>query len=196
MIKQSIEILIEQSNTMTSLKSAGRTSSTVLRNGHMKIGYHLWQKEEELIKNQYCLNPNSSNQFLSLLAIQGHSGERKCYLILRCKTMYCYRKDLPSTSSTSETRVKYIPAACIERAVCMKTTYELYQKVCLTPRVPRVVLKANLQCGQQDPQNQEARSSWEPSSDSKSYGETCCSIVDYRISGVFPFCSRAPGYNT
>ena len=66
-----------------------------------------------------------------------------------------------------------LPAACMEKAVCMKSTDELYQKVRLTPRVPRVVLKSNSQCCVQDPQNQDARSSREPSSDSKSYGETC-----------------------
>ena len=75
-------------------------------------------------------------------------------------------------------------AACIEKAVCVKTQDELYQKVPLTPRVPRVVLKSNSQYGQQDPQSHEARSSWDPSSDSKSYGETCSNILDYRISGV------------
>ena len=72
---------------------------------------------------------------------------------------------------------------CIEKAVCMKTQDELYQKVRLTPRVPRVVLKSNSQC-EQDSQSQDARSSWEPSSDRKSYGETCNSTVDHRISGV------------
>ena len=76
-----------------------------------------------------------------------------------------------------------LPAACFEKAVCMKTTDELYQKVRLTPRVQRVVLKSTSQCGVQDPQNQDARSSWEPSSDPKSYGETCSNIVDYRIAG-------------
>ena len=45
------------------------------------------------------------------------------------------------------------PAACIEKAVCMKTHDELYQKVRLTPRVPRAVLKANSQYSQQDPQS-------------------------------------------
>ena len=34
------------------------------------------------------------------------------------------------------------------------------------------------------PQNQDARSSWEPSSDSNSYGETCNRTVDHRIAGV------------
>ena len=66
----------------------------------------------------------------------------------------------------------------------MKSTDELYQKVRLTPRVPRIVLKSNSQCCVQDPQNQDARSSWEPSSDSKSYGETCDCTVDHRIAGV------------
>ena len=72
----------------------------------------------------------------------------------------------------------------LRKAVSMKTQDELYQKVRLTPRVPRVVLKWNSQYGQQDPRSQEARSSWDPSSDSKSNGETCSNIVDYRISGV------------
>ena len=66
----------------------------------------------------------------------------------------------------------------------METQEELYQKVRLTPRLPRVVVKSNSQYGPQDPQSQEARSSWEPSSDSKSYGETCNNTVDHRISGV------------
>ena len=48
MIKQSLEGLTEQSSTMTSSKSAGRRSSMVFRNGHLKIGYQFWQKEEEL----------------------------------------------------------------------------------------------------------------------------------------------------
>ena len=72
----------------------------------------------------------------------------------------------------------------LDKAVCMKTQDELYQKVRLTPRVPHVVLKPNSQYGQQDPQSQDATSSWEPSSDSKSYGETCNNTVDYRIPGV------------
>ena len=75
-------------------------------------------------------------------------------------------------------------AASVEKAVCVKTQDELYQKVRLTPRVTRVVLKSNSQYGPQDPQSQEARSFWEPSGDSKSYGEICSNTVDHRISGV------------
>ena len=65
-----------------------------------------------------------------------------------------------------------------------KTQGELCQMVRLTPKAPRVVLKSNSQCGQQDPQSLDARSSWEPSSDSKNYVEICNNTVDYRISGV------------
>ena len=75
-------------------------------------------------------------------------------------------------------------SACIEKAVCMKTQEELYTKVRSTPRLPRVVLRANSQRGQQDQREQDARPSWEPSSASKSYGETCNNTVDYRTSGV------------
>ena len=66
----------------------------------------------------------------------------------------------------------------------MKTMDELYLKVRSTPRLPRVVLKSNSQYGLQYPQNQDARSSWEPWSDSKCYGETCNSTDEHRISGV------------
>ena len=54
------------------------------------------------------------------------------------------------------------PAVRIERAVCMKTQEELYQKVRLIPRLPRVVLKPNSHSGQQDLRCQDARPSWDP----------------------------------
>ena len=50
MINQSLEEATEQSTTVTSSKSAGRRSSTMLRNGYLKIGYQLWQKEEEEVR--------------------------------------------------------------------------------------------------------------------------------------------------
>ena len=46
MIFHSLEEAMERSTTVTSLTSAGR-SSTMLRNGHLKIGYRPWHKEEE-----------------------------------------------------------------------------------------------------------------------------------------------------
>ena len=38
--------------------------------------------------------------------------------------------------------------------------------------------------GLQDPQNQDARSSWEPSSNSNKYGKTCNRTMDHRIAGA------------
>ena len=63
------------------------------------------------------------------------------------------------------------PAACIEKAV-----YENYGRT-----LPEGTLNSmsTTSCVKID-----ARSSWEPSSDSKSYGEICNNTVDYRISGV------------
>ena len=51
-----------------------------------------------------------------------------------------------------------LPAVCIEKVVCMKTKDELFQKVRLTPRVPRVV-KSNSQIGLQDHSEQDASTS-------------------------------------
>ena len=269
MINQFLEESTKRSTTMTLLKSAGGRSSTTLRN--------MWT----LVKGggakkrfQYCVNPNSHNQFLYLRAIQGHSGStinpalqdkksvtRSFYRVYSSRRKPLTRnlrtpadegnagdwseKDSDGTSSTDgeadtkrkqrrleqssqglaravptimpykntrkrfqntvlwyklelaqeralqfyQTRSHAVvlcntqPAACIENAVCMKTKDEPQQKIRLTPRVPRVLLKSNSQYGQQDLQSQDARSSWDPPSDVKSYGETWNNAVDYRIPG-------------
>ena len=77
-------------------------------------------------------------------------------------------------------------AHCLQCAlrVCMKTREELYQKVRLSQRLPRVVLKSNSQCGQEDLRSQDGWSSWDPPGDSESYGETWNNAVDYRIPGI------------
>ena len=54
----------------------------------------------------------------------------------------------------------------------------------VTSRLPRVALKANSHRGQQDQQDQDARSSWDPKSDSKGYVETWNNAVDCRIPGI------------
>ena len=46
-INQSLEEATERSTTGISSTSAGRRSSTMLRNGYLKIGYQLWQKGDE-----------------------------------------------------------------------------------------------------------------------------------------------------
>ena len=53
MINQSLEDATERSTTVTSSKSAGRRSSTMLRNGYLKIEYQPWEKGEERRK---CVN--------------------------------------------------------------------------------------------------------------------------------------------
>ena len=51
-------------------------------------------------------------------------------------------------------------AEFMEKAICLKTKDQLYQRESVIQR-PRVVLKANSQSGSQDLPVQEARSSWE-----------------------------------
>ena len=69
-------------------------------------------------------------------------------------------------------------AEFIEKAICMKTKEQLYQRESARPRV---VLRANSQCGLQDLPRQQARSSWETQNDAQSFLETGCNIVDYRV---------------
>ena len=115
-----------------------------------------------------------------------------------CNLKLAQERGLQFYQTRSHAIVLYntLPAVCIEKAVCMKTQEELYQKVRLSPRVPRVVLKANSHSGQQHQRDQDARSSWDPPSESKSYRETWNNAVDYRIPGITPFDSRAADYKT
>ena len=76
------------------------------------------------------------------------------------------------------------PAVCIEKVVCMETQDEQNQKVRLTPRVPRVVLKSNSQIGLQDQHEQNAITSCDQPSGSKIPWDTESNTVDYRILGV------------
>ena len=85
------------------------------------------------------------------------------------------------TRSPAVTLYDTLPAEFIEKAVCMKTEEQLYQRESARPRV---VLRANSQCGLQDLPRQEARSSWETQSDAQSFRETGCNIVDYRVPGI------------
>ena len=98
-----------------------------------------------------------------------------------CNLKLAHKRGLQCYQTRSHAIVLYsaLPAICIEKAVCMKTKEELYHKVYLSPGLPRVVLKANSQSGQQDQQEQDARTSW-----SKSSRETWRNNVDYRIPGI------------
>ena len=57
-------------------------------------------------------------------------------------------------------------AEFIEKATCMKTKDQLYQRESVILR-PRVVLRADSQSGSQDDLVQEARSSWESQQDAE-----------------------------
>ena len=74
-----------------------------------------------------------------------------------------------------------LPAEFIEKAICMKTQELPYQRESARPRV---VLRANSQCGLQDLPRQEARSSCETQSDAHSFRETGCNIVDCRVPSI------------
>ena len=74
-----------------------------------------------------------------------------------------------------------LPAECSEKAICMKTKDQLHQRESARPRV---VLRANWQCGLQDLPRQEARSSWETQSDAQSFWETGCNIADYKVPDI------------
>ena len=105
-IKRSIEKLTEQSITTTSSKSAGRRRSMVLLHGHLKNGNQLWQQEEELRKG-FNVARIQTVPINSCTFEHSKDFQETMLLILRCKTMYYYRKDSPSTTSTSGTRMNW-----------------------------------------------------------------------------------------
>ena len=93
----------------------------------------------------------------------------------------------------SNTVVLYdtMTAAFIEKAICMKTKEHLNN---MENARPRVVLRANSQCGLQDLPRQEVRSSRKTQSDVQSFRETGCNIVDYRVSRNIPLNSSTTGW--
>ena len=67
-------------------------------------GKKRWSEERNSIMRESKFSPINSCTFEQIKDIQ-----EKMLLILRCKTMSCYRKDLPKTSTTSGTGVKWNP---------------------------------------------------------------------------------------
>ena len=90
-----------------------------------------------------------------------------------------------------------LPAACIEKAVCMKTQDELHQKMRFTPRVPRVVLKSNSQhawsCKIHITKMQDHLGNHQVTRTVT--GKLVTRIVDHRISGV-PLSAAEPQKTT
>ena len=66
--------------------------------------------------------------------VLGNALKIQCFW---CNLKLAQERDLQFYRTRSNAVVLYdtLPAACIEKAVCMKTTDELYQKVRLTPKV-------------------------------------------------------------
>ena len=103
--------------------------------------------------------------------------------VYRCNLLLAQEGGLQFYQTRSNAVVLYdtLPAEFTEKAICMKTKEQLYQK---EGARPRVVLGANSQCGLQNLTRQEARSFWETQSEVRSFRETGCNIVDYRIPGI------------
>ena len=105
-----------------------------------------------------------------------------------CNLKLAQEKFLQFYQTRSHAVVLYntLQAARIEKAVCMKTQDELHQKVRLTPRVPRVVLKSNSQYGPQDPRSKTQHHLGNHRAIRKVVGKSATNTLDHRISGV-PF---------
>ena len=105
------------------------------------------------------------NQGSRRARILGHVFKRCNWKLAQEKTCNFIKHGYMLSFSTKH----YLQLAMRKRYVS-KLRNELYHKDRLTPRV---TYQPNSQYEQQDPRSQDARPSWEPSSDSKSYGETC-----------------------
>ena len=106
------------------------------------------------------------------------------YTVFWCNLKLAQQRGLHLYQTKSNAVILHdtLPAEFIEKAICMKTKDQLYQSESVILR-PRVVLRANSQCGLQDLPVQEARSSWESQQDAESYGETRSNTTDYRMPG-------------
>ena len=79
-----------------------------------------------------------------------------------CNLKLAQQRGLQFYQTRSNAVILYdtLPAEFIEKAICMKTKDQLYQRESVILR-PRFVLRANSQSGSQDLHVEEARSSWE-----------------------------------
>ena len=102
-----------------------------------------------------------------------------------CNWKLAQQRGLPFYQTRSNALVFYntLPAEFIDKAICMKTKDQLYERESVILK-PRVVLTANSKCDSQDLLVQEARSSWESQKDAESFGETRSNTADCRIPGI------------
>ena len=105
--------------------------------------------------------------------------------VIWCNLKLAQQRGLQFYETRSNAVILYdtLPAEFIEKAICMKTKDQPYQRESVILR-QRVVLKANSQSVSQDLPVQEARSSWESQQDAESNGETLSNTADYRIPSI------------
>ena len=135
--------------------------------------------------NQDGLGETLCDLTQATLAPYKNTWKRFQNTVFWCNLKLAQQRGLPFYQRRSNAVVLYdtLPAEFIDRAICMKTKDQLYQRGSVILK-PRVVLTANSQCDSQDLLVQEARSSWESAKDAESYGETRSNTADYRIPGI------------
>ena len=130
--------------------------SSLIRNGWIPGGKRLKRATQVVffttvkpVDDEYGMGETPRDLTKPRIAPNKNTWKRLQNTVLWCNLKLAQEKGLQFYQTRSHAVVLYntLPAACIEKAVCIKNTDELHQKVRLTPRVPRVVLKSNSQCG-------------------------------------------------
>ena len=114
------------------------------------------------------------------LAIQKYLGTISKHSIINVKLAQQRGPQFYQTRSNAGILYDTLLAEFVEKAMCMKTKDQPYQRESVTLRLRDVLkAKANSQSGSQDLVAQEARSSWESQQDAERYGETRSDTADY-----------------
>ena len=166
--------------------------NVLLPNSFTKYVYHVGNGKElrSIVRNGLVPGGFSTKTgryavfFTVVNPLQEHleTTSRHCFW---CNLLLAQEGGLQFYQTMSNVVVLYdtLLAEFIEKAICMKTKEQLYERESARPRV---VFRANSQCGLQGLPRQEARSSWKTQSDARSFRETGCNIVDLPNSRVFP----------
>ena len=138
------------------------------------------------MEDEHCVEETSCDLTNPRIVLCKNTWKPHQNSVCWCNLKIAQEKGLLFYQTRSHAIVLYdtLPAVCIEKVVCMKTKDEQYQKVRLTPRVPRVVLRSNSQIGLQDQQEQDERTSCDQASGSQLPWETWSNTVDFRVPGV------------
>ena len=90
------------------------------------------------IENENCMAEIPRDLTKPRIALYKNTWKRFQHAVLWCNLKLAQEKGLQCYQTRSHAVVLYdtLPAAFIEKAVCMKTQDGLYQKVRLTPRLP------------------------------------------------------------